>query len=254
MDDKYGTLLIGGIILVLISNTIAIWSMASIVYGQDYMQKSFSSLNNSTAIISTENKTPAMQVTTITPGVTNIPEPIKTITIPAPEKSETPSIISIETPKIVQTPITVDIYESSATKSSTANPDYITIYSIENQIINNLSPDVSVNLKNPPLILDFTVMPLNITEIEFEEYKVIDTMHYENVTIDRPYEGCWFEVTVTDKNTGKTVLEKGYGRQYGLIPTQHLQVLESGNYFFDFSGQFTRVTLTMKVPRQGNFE
>jgi len=259
MDDEYITLILGAIILILIINSTAVWSIASVIYSPDYPQKALSSPGISTDIISTSTTITTVPTTSIGPDESETPEPAITIATPIPEKSETPSIITIVTPEVVQTTTsTTDLYNSFITEpyvseSEAANREYITIYSVDNQIINNLSPDVSVNLKNPPLIMDFTITPLNITDTKYLEYKMISSMHYENVTIDRPYEDAWFLVTVIDKETGKTVIEKGYGREYGLKPTQRLQIFRSGNYYIDFSGLFVRATLSMKVPEQGNF-
>ncbi|MEN6395144.1 MAG: hypothetical protein ABFC78_01515 [Methanoregula sp.] len=259
MDDEYVTLIFGAIILILIINSTAIWSVASVIYSPNNPQNSLSSPDITPDVVSTIPTTTTVVPTIVEAEENETSEPAIAITTPVPEITETPSIITIVTPEVVQTiTSTPENYNSFITEpyiseSEAANLEYVTIYSVENQIINNLSPDVSVNLKNPPLIMDFSITSLNITDTKYLEYKTISSMHYENVTIDRPYEDAWFLVTVTDKDTGKTVSEKGYGREYGLEPTQRLQIFSSGNYFIDFSGQFVRVTISMKVPVQGNF-
>jgi len=255
MDDESGKLIIGVIILVLMVNTFAIWSIASVIYSPENQQNE-TNLNISMAVPALRTNTPTPLPTIIVPEENLSLEPEITTVLSSPEKTETPTIITIETPAVVETfpgpPNLLD--EPMVSESEYANLDYITIYSVDNQIINNRSPDVSVNLKNPPLILDFTITPLNITDQKYIEYKLISTMRYENVSINRPFENAWFLVTVIDKNTGKIVTEQGYGRQYGLEPTQHLQVFRSGNYRFDFSGGFVKATLLMRVPRKGNFD
>jgi len=255
MDDECTKLIIGVIILILIVNTIAIWSVASVVYFPDNPQKSGRSSNISTGELLLITNTPVILQTTIIPEEELLPEPEITTVLPLPEKTETPTIVTIETPTVVETFQGLPgLYEPMISESEAANLEYITIYSTDNQIVNNLSPDVSVNLKNPPLILDFTITPVNITDRKYIEYKMIGTMHYENVTIDRPSENAWFLVTVTNKDTGKIIAEEGFGRQYGLEATQRLQVFRSGNYRFDFSGEFVKASLLMRVPRTGNFD
>lgn len=255
MDDDYTKLIIGVIILILIVNTVSLWSVASIIYSSENDQKSGNSSNNSGDLLLSTTDTIATPQTTITPDEFPLPEPDIIPEMPTLEKTETPTIITIETPAIIETvPVPMDSYEPMVSERDTANLEYITIYSIENQIINNLSPDVSVNLKNPPLILDFTITPANISDRKYIEYKLISSMYYENITIDRPFENSWFLVTVTDKETGKIVAKKGLGREYGLEYTQRLILFRSGNYRFDFSGEFIKATLLMRVPRTGNFD
>jgi hypothetical protein len=113
-------------------------------------------------------------------------------------------------------------------------------------------PSVSFTLVNPPLILDYMVFPVNITDIKYIEYKLGSTSFNGNINITRAYEESWFQIIVRDKDTDETVFDEGYGKTHAMISPNRLEVQKNGNYIFEFSGDFAKVTLTMKVKKEGN--
>lgn len=248
MDDELNTLLIGVIIVILAVNTTAVFSLASTVYGGEYQQK-VASGGNATSLSAATVKPTATPTATAKATAQKTPAPAKTTAVSTPPPEETPSIITIETPVIKEQGSHA---VESALESNPAEADYVTIYSLSGYTLTPQMPDVTVDLKNPPLVLEYSVMPVNITDLKYLEYKMISTMHYENISVERPYENTYFSVTVTDKETGTIVLQDGYGKTYGLEPSRRLLVYRSGTYLFDFDGLYGSVTLTMKVPREGN--
>jgi hypothetical protein len=132
--------------------------------------------------------------------------------------------------------------------------DYFTIYSMDNQQAQQNIPYVLFDLANPPLVIDYSVSPLNVTDVKELDYKIMATEHHENVNVSRPYEQSWFSVIVRDNATGNVVLEDGYGKTYTQQPAKQLVVYKGGNYRFEFSGGSAVVNLTMKVKKEGNIE
>jgi len=115
-------------------------------------------------------------------------------------------------------------------------------------------PYVSFGLVNPPLVVDYTVTPMNITNTKDVDYKIMNTTYHEKLTINREYEQDWFKVVVRDRDTGKVVMEDGYGKTYSLEQKRQLVVYNAGNYRFEFTGEFVTVDLIIKVKKEGNIE
>jgi len=132
--------------------------------------------------------------------------------------------------------------------------NYVTIYSMENQPAQQNLPYVLFNLANPPLMIDYDVSPMNITDVKELDYKIMATEHHDNLTINRPYEQSWFSVIVRDNQTGEIVEEDGYGKSYTQESPKELALYKAGNYRFEFSGSHAVVNLTMKVKKEGNIE
>jgi hypothetical protein len=132
--------------------------------------------------------------------------------------------------------------------------NYFTIYSMDSQPAQQNIPYILYDLVNPPLVIDYSVTPLNVTEVKKLDYKIMATEHHENVSINRPYESSWFSVIVRDNVTGSVVMEDGYGKTYTQEPAKQLVVYKGGNYRFEFSGGSAIVNLTMKVKKEGNIE
>ena len=132
--------------------------------------------------------------------------------------------------------------------------DYFTIYSMDSQPAQQNIPYVLFDLVNPPLVIEYSVSPLNVTDVKELDYKIMAVEHHENVSVSRPYEQSWFSVIVRDNVTGNVVLEDGYGKTYTQQPSNQLVVYKGGNYRFEFSGGSAVVNLTMKVKKEGNIE
>jgi hypothetical protein len=177
-------------------------------------------------------------------------------TIPAggsPGTVQTPdtprSYVTIEAVPVTSRPILKDITEDLPAPSA---QDYFTIYAMNHQEAVTTLPYVSFNLVNPPLVIDYTVTPLNITKEKDVVYKIVSTSYEEKHMINRPYEHDWFKIIVRDRDTGTIVAEDGYGRTYSQDSPRKLAIYKGGNYRFEFSGQYVNVSLTMKVQKEGN--
>jgi len=250
MDEEVNRLLFGLIILLLIINTTQIWSLSSSVYGQTSAQQTKSPLSSGPSAALSEGET----------GSGNVQHG-PTVTI-APRATPAQNVISSQ--NIISPYVTVEpmhheqdikrtsiFYEPEKTESSEGN--FITIYSLTNESLSPANmPSVSFPLVNPPLILDYTVFPVNITDVKYIEYKLGSTSFKGTINITRVYEDSWFQITVRNKDTYETVFDEGYGKTHAMISPNRLEVQTNGNYIFEFSGDNAKVTLTMKVKKEGN--
>jgi hypothetical protein len=174
---------------------------------------------------------------------------ISSTTVPTPAVPT--SYVTIEAVPVPSPPTLQDITQDMPFPST---KDYFTIYSMNNQDAVTTLPYISFALVNPPLVIEYDVTPLNITDVKDVDYKILKTVYHETFTIDRFYEQSWFRVIARDRDTGKVVAENGYGILNGQETHGKIAIYKGGNYRFEFSGQFTRVSLTMKVKKEGNIE
>jgi hypothetical protein len=130
---------------------------------------------------------------------------------------------------------------------------YVPIYSLTSEELSQVLPLVSFSLLNPPLVIDYDIVPASTTDIKYIEYKELSTLHEENLVITRPFEDTWFTLIVRNKDTGQIVAEDGFGRTYSFQSPRQLVLRESGNYSFEFTGDYGVINLTMKVKQEGNF-
>ena len=128
--------------------------------------------------------------------------------------------------------------------------DYVTIYSNDMEYQEGNAYRISFDLKNPPMIIHYTVVPYNITTVKWfsprDAAKLIDT-----ATIVRPYENAWFRVKIYED--GSLVDEAGWGRDLAIpLTTQEIVVRGPGDYKIEFAGEYTKVRTEVLVQRQGN--
>lgn len=235
MEDEHREILMGIIILFLIVDTITIFSIVP----ASNLQSSSPAL-----VPAVEIPAPVLMVNTAPPPVVSTTtDMVKTAVIPpipvpgSNLQSSSPTLVTA-----VEIPITIP-----------ARPGYVNIYKIhESELINDKIPPVLFNLLNPPLIIDFDVTAINITDEKYFEYKVMSTVHQETVDIIRPYENAKFLIQVIDNNSSRVVTEDGYGGEYGLQSPKKLTVMERGNYSIRLSGMYVNVSLSIEVPNEMN--
>jgi hypothetical protein len=189
----------------------------------------------------TSTQTPPVTPVIITSAPTQQPvqqvTPASYVTI---EAAPTPTIATL-------TDITEDLPRPSTR-------DYVTIYSMTSEPAVSNFPYVSFDLVNPPLVLEYTIVPVNITDKKWLYYKIKSQAYEVDSSIERPYEDAWFKIVVRDMVTGKIVLEDGWGRTYpnSLELTRKIALYKYGKYRFEFSGNYVFVTMDMKVKKEGN--
>jgi len=195
---------------------------------------------------------PMTMITPVPPLPT--PDPI-TMTEPDPTPELTPQYVTVET--ITQVPVTgpkshqEDYAKLATTGNFLFNPDdYLTIF--ENDYEYNLvnAYKISFDLKNPPMIIRYDVVPLNITDVKwFEPHDSADLL--DTAVIDRPDEESWFEVKIY--RNGTIYDQNGWGRTYANpLGEQEIVIRNEGDYQIEFSGHEATVSTKVLVKRLGN--
>ncbi len=265
MDDEVTNLIFGIIFLILIINTTMLMSIASSLYpdpGQSVTTPQSITTPQSPSypvLASSADPDPVKPLISLIP--TLVPLGNQGAALPDTDVvlsgSGTRSVI-----KSISSYVTIEAKKSPEIETHTTiqptlpqkyEEGYVTIYSLTNQKVSQVLPIVSFSLLNPPLVIDYDVTPTNATDIKYMEYKEIATVHQENLVINRPYEDSWFMVIVRNKDTGQLVTEDGFGRTYSFQSPRQLVLRENGNYSFEFTGDYAKLDLTMKVKNEGNF-
>jgi len=257
MDDEVLNLIIGVIVLILIINTTVTLSIASTLYGQDpalRVSGTSGSLGSSSPASPVTPSTAANTVITTSPASTHTTPPSQVTDKPVTQASgsATSQIISYVTIEPLQPQPTETHQILQPDIPGRSIEGFVTIYSIKNQSLTEAFPNVSFNLVNPPLIIEYSVIPINITDIKNIEYKIKSKKYNETLHITRPYEGTWFTVIVRDKESGGIVAEDGVGKIWSFTSPKRLDIQNIGNFQFEFDGEFGYLTLTMKVKKEGN--
>ncbi|MCX6688082.1 MAG: hypothetical protein NTZ39_00025 [Methanoregula sp.] len=111
----------------------------------------------------------------------------------------------------------------------------------------------SFNLKNPPMYIDYTVVPTNITRHMMGGQKSGSdtTIVFSDYS---PY--SWFIVTVRNKTTGEIYLKDGFGpgRGYNEYTAAMVKVINRDDLQVDFSGNQITATARIWVKPVGNFD
>jgi hypothetical protein len=242
MDQDAVNLLLGVFALLLIVNTTVVWSMAA----TNSTQPSLLQPLNISAISPFPSNGTA-NVTNVTKVVTTAtakPKPTKT---PTPQPTPTPETfveIVYATPEVTEThPQVQPVFLRRSEEG------YTTLYSINNQTVSEHLPRVIINAKNPPLIVDYVFYPVMVTDVKPLDYKLLKTQYHENLTMSRPYENAWFELNVTDVDSGEIIDSAGVGRYNGLQFDRQLVIEKGGKIAFDLDGQMGNVTLTIRMQK-----
>jgi hypothetical protein len=249
MDEHLIKFLVGLIFIILAINTTMILDIAS----RSPYQTSAAGQGAAEPGTSLILKTPTTTTPSVTPIQIRAPTPSATTIPPIPSSKQADNLITtyvtIETP-VPQVTGPRELLQPDV--SRTSYDDFVTIYSLTNQTLTQAFPIVSFNLVNAPLIIDYTVTPYNITDTKYIEYKMKSTYYKQNITVTRPYEDTWFTIVVKDKDTGNIIAEDGYGKTRSTERSKSLDIQRTGNFQFEFDGQFGTVNLTMKVNPLGN--
>ena len=202
--------------------------------------------NTTGGLVGTKNGTIAapVKMQTITPLPTPIPPP-----------PPTPQYVTIE--PVIREPDTSPKSNKNLFEKPAAPPnisfdsnDYITIFS--NNLSYNLenSYKISFDLKNPPMVIRYTVVPQSITDTKWFEprdwEKKIDT-----AVVNRPDEFASFELKIYDN--GSLYDKQGWGVLYGIpLTTQEIVIRNPGMFQIEFSGHEVTVSSEVLVKKEGN--
>ena len=170
------------------------------------------------------------------------------------ETPTTPLYVTIETP--YQTP-TADSFPRTHVPVPTPTPnDYIQIYSTSQYFSWNTTA-ISFNLTKPPMIINFAVIPVNLTGTKTTTSKV-GSKEEITVTYDYFSPNSWFEITVREKNSGKILNKDGFGsqKQYsddtGQDVPRTLKIMQPGNLLIEMAGNQITATVNVSAIKTGN--
>jgi len=172
--------------------------------------------------------------------------PVPPVPIPSPA-AQYVTIKPVE--KVAVTPRLV--YDTAAFSSEMLyNPEeYTTIFN------NNLpylgyTYNISFDLKNPPMVLRYTVVPMYITDNKWfsprDSEKIIDT-----AVVERPAETAYFTIKIYNNGTLKDTT--GWGTIYGTpLTPQMIVIRDTGMSDIEFSGEQVTVSVEVLVKKEGN--
>jgi len=109
------------------------------------------------------------------------------------------------------------------------------------------------NLKNPPMYINYTVTPQNITvnKAATSQYLTKEDVVYQYSTYDPQ---SYFVITIRNKTSGKVYLEDGFGTDYTTYLTRTLKVLNTDDMLIEMKGNKITATVNFWVKPPGNFD
>jgi hypothetical protein len=168
-----------------------------------------------------------------------------------PQTTTTPNYVSEVAPFVTAT--TTSQYH---TISPTPLPGdiYCRIYSTKNTYAYNKTA-IAFNLQNPPMYINYTVKPSNITYKDVVNNKITGEGEKE-ITVDKYSPLSWFEVTVRSKSTpDKIYLQDGFGeaKGYTLYLNRTLKIVNRDDMQIEFFGNNITATASVWVKPDINF-
>ncbi|MDD1702167.1 MAG: hypothetical protein LUQ31_04225 [Methanoregula sp.] len=115
---------------------------------------------------------------------------------------------------------------------------------------------ITFDLKNPPMYLNYTVVPFNITVNKYVKSRS-GSNNYETLTYSDYAPYSWFVITVRDKTTGEIYLQDGFGKAqgYGIYTNATLgPILKSGDLQIEMRGNNITAMTGVWVKPVGNFD
>jgi hypothetical protein len=111
------------------------------------------------------------------------------------------------------------------------------------------------NLKNPPMYINYTIVPKNVTVNKV--YTDTNTKKTVTKTFSDYSPTSWFEITVRNSATKEIVLQDGFGvsKGYQAYLTRTLKVMKTGDLLVEFRGNdIKEASATIWVKPIGNFD
>ena len=109
------------------------------------------------------------------------------------------------------------------------------------------------NLKNPPMYINYTVIPTNITGKKSVTSQYLSKAD-EVISYDTYDPQSYFVITVRNKTSGKIYLEDGFGTDYTTYLDRNLKVLNTDDMLIEMKGNKITATVNFWVKPQGNFD
>jgi hypothetical protein len=111
----------------------------------------------------------------------------------------------------------------------------------------------SFDLKTPPMYINYSVIPTNVTEAKAYTSRYLSKT--DGVVTYSTYDPqCYLEITVRNKNTGEIYLQDGFGKDYSTYLDRNLKVLNAGDMIVEIKGNKISGTINVWVKPYGNFD
>jgi hypothetical protein len=166
---------------------------------------------------------------------------------PGMETTTTPNYVTEVTPFVTGTASGSSGFSVIPT-TPTPGDLYCRIYSTTLHEFNHTA--IEFNLQNPPMYINYTVKPSNITEKRAVRENMVDKV----ITIDTYSPVSTFVITVLNKATGEVFLQDGFGtRQYTTYLNRTLKVLKRDNLQIEFKSSNITASAMVWVKPEGNF-
>ena len=125
-------------------------------------------------------------------------------------------------------------------------PDtYVTIYN-QTEEFTHTTRAYAFDLTRPPLIIEFKVEPKMTTRIKHAKSDY-GSRKYKDYKQTYPSEDAWFEVTVTDRESGAVVAQEGFGNLYGGDTDNKVFVGRLGEYQIQLAGNDVKAHVLMRA-------
>jgi hypothetical protein len=169
-----------------------------------------------------------------------------------------PSYVSAATP--FETPVKTGTDTSSTgytviTQSTPIPGDISCLIALSTNTYSYNKTAFSFNLKNPPMYINYSVIPTNITV-----NKVVEATSGGQQMVTLTYSdyspNSWFEVTVRNKTTGEIYKDAGFGtaKQLSTYTDGTIKVMNTDDLLIEFSGNLITATAGVWVKPSGNID
>jgi hypothetical protein len=112
----------------------------------------------------------------------------------------------------------------------------------------------SFNQKNPPMFINYTVIPKNVT------VNKVYTDSFSKKTVTKTYSdystSSWLEVTIRNNATKEILVQDGFGaaKGYSTYLSRTIKVIKSGDLLVEIKGNDITASVTIWAKPHGNFD
>jgi hypothetical protein len=109
------------------------------------------------------------------------------------------------------------------------------------------------DLKNPPMYINYSVIPKNYTEKRLVTSKT-GTRKESVIEIDTYSPYSWLEITIRNKTTGEIYQQDGFGKDHSTYLKNTMKVNKMGDLLIELKGNLITATVDFWVKPDINFE
>jgi len=109
------------------------------------------------------------------------------------------------------------------------------------------------NLKNPPMFINYTVIPTNITQKRVVTSKIVGTAD-SVITIDTYSPNSWLEITIRNKTTGEIYQQDGFQKGHPIYLKNTIKVNKRDDLLIEMNGNQITATVNFWVKPEINFD